>query len=448
MAEIQMTTYDIVIFGASGFTGKHVVREALKFLSPNSPLKSLALAGRNLSKLSETLKWASKSPPTLPLLVADTSDTSSLRRMASQAKLVLNCVGPFRLHGDPVVDACVEAGCDYLDICGEPEFMERIEAVYHEKAVETGSLVISACAFDSIPAEFGFMFNSRQWVSPAAPNRVQAYLQLESDKRMVGNFATYESAVLGFANADNLIKLRRSGRRRARPSIPGSAPTKGSIIEYQKQLGLWALNLASADATVVRRTLSILTENPTGLHGVNEDPKVADKRIAFWSIVKPAHFGVKIGSKKLLGLLPWIAIGLSLMRLCGSSLGRWFLLTFASVFSLGVFRKKGPTKEELESASFKMWFVGHGFSDANLASQRNATPDTEIITRVTGPDVGYLTTSIILVQCALIILERRGDLPKGGILTPGIVFGPTNLQDRLQENGVSFDMISKTQFYT
>ncbi|CAI9272662.1 unnamed protein product [Lactuca saligna] len=115
--------------------------------------------------------------------------------------------------------------------------MERIEAVYHEKAVETGSLVISACGFVSIAAEFGFMFNSRQWVSPAAPNRVQAYLQL---KRTVANFATYESAVLGFANADNLNKLRRSGRRRARPSIPGYAPTKGSIIEYQKQLGLWA----------------------------------------------------------------------------------------------------------------------------------------------------------------------------------------------------------------
>ncbi|MFS8011145.1 putative saccharopine dehydrogenase, NADP binding domain, NAD(P)-binding domain superfamily [Helianthus anomalus] len=211
--------YDIVIFGASGFTGKYVLKEALKFLSPNSPLTSLALAGRSSSKLTETLKWASKTHPTIPILVADTSDPPSLRGMASQAKLVLNCVGPFRLHGEPVVDACVEAGCDYLDICGEPEFMERMEAVYYERAVEMGSLVVSACGFDSVPAELGLMFNLKQWVSPKVPNRVQAYVSLESGKGLVGNFATFESAVLGTSNADKLAKLRRSARRRARPSV-------------------------------------------------------------------------------------------------------------------------------------------------------------------------------------------------------------------------------------
>jgi len=214
------TSYDIVIFGASGFTGKYVVREALKFLdSPNSPLKTLALAGRNPCKLSETLKWASKSHPAIPLLVADTSDPLSLRRMASQAKLVLSCVGPYRYYGEPVVAACVEAGCDYLDISGEPEFMERMEAVYHEKAVEKGSLVISACGFDSIPSELGFLFNSRQWVSPAVPNRVDAYVSLESDTSIAANFATYESAVLGVANADKLVALRRSRPKRARPPV-------------------------------------------------------------------------------------------------------------------------------------------------------------------------------------------------------------------------------------
>lgn len=215
MAEV----YDIIIFGASGFTGKYVVKEALKFLTPNSPLKSLALAGKNPSKLVETLKWASPSHPTLPLIVADTSDPLSIRRMASQAKLVLNCVGPFRFHGESVVAACVEAGCDYLDICGEPEFMERMEAFYHEKAVEMGSLVVSGCAFVSVPAELGLMFNLKQWVSPAVPNRVQAYLCLESDKTVVGNFATFESAVYGVANAHELTKLRRSSRKRARPSV-------------------------------------------------------------------------------------------------------------------------------------------------------------------------------------------------------------------------------------
>jgi short subunit dehydrogenase-like uncharacterized protein len=79
------------------------------------------------------------------------------------------------------VAACTEFGCDYLDICGEPEFMERMEAKYHDKAVEKGSLVISACRFDLVPAELGLMFNLRQWVPPTVPNRVEAYLSLESD---------------------------------------------------------------------------------------------------------------------------------------------------------------------------------------------------------------------------------------------------------------------------
>lgn len=97
--------------------------------------------------------------------------------------------------------------------------MERMEAKYGEKAAETGSLIISACGFDSVPAELGLLFNSRQWVEPAVPNRVEAYLSLESEKRMAGNFGTYESAVLGVANSESLQELRRSRPRRARPVV-------------------------------------------------------------------------------------------------------------------------------------------------------------------------------------------------------------------------------------
>ncbi|XP_075515015.1 LOW QUALITY PROTEIN: putative mitochondrial saccharopine dehydrogenase-like oxidoreductase At5g39410 [Primulina tabacum] len=446
MAENNPKIFDVIILGASGFTGKYVVREALKFLNvPNSPLKSLALAGRSPSRLSEALNWAASPhlPPKIPLLTADTSDPSSLTRLAAQAKIVLNCVGPFRLYGHPVVEACVESGCDYLDISGEPDFMERMEALYHEKAVEKGSLVISACGFDSIPAEIGLMFHSKQWAEPSCPNSVDAYLSLESDKEIVGNFGTYESAVLGVANADTLMELRRSRPKRARPAILGPGPAKGSIIKHQKHLGLWALKLPSADSVVVRRTLSTLTENPHGLPGVNETPEHHKKREAFWSSVKPAHFGVKLGTKSLLGLFPVIMLGIFIGLLSKTSQGRWLLLKFPAFFSCGWFKKKGPSEDQVASATFKMWFVGHGYSDSSLASQGSKKVDTEVITRVMGPEIGYLTTPIILVQCALILLNDRENLPKGGVFTPGIVFGPTDLQERLQENGISFDFISK-----
>ncbi|XP_030952261.1 probable mitochondrial saccharopine dehydrogenase-like oxidoreductase At5g39410 [Quercus lobata] len=435
-------TYDLIILGASGFTGKYVVKEALKF---HNSLKSIALAGRNPTKLTQTLQWASQPhpPPPIPILTFDTSDPQSLLSLCSQTKLILNCVGPFRLYGEPVVAACVETGCDYLDICGEPEFMERVEAKYGEKAVETGSLVISACGFDSIPAELGLIFNSRQWVPPAVPNRVEAYLSLESQKRIVGNFGTFESAVLGIANADKLQELRRSRPRRARPVIPGPSPPKGPLIEHQKKIGLWAVKLPSADSIVVRRTLAALTENPVGLPGVNESAEHSEKRGAFWSTVKPAHFGVKIGSKSLLGVFRFITVGMFMGLLGRTAFGRWLLLKFPSIFSLGWFRKKGPSDDEVRSASFKMWFVGCGFSNNSLVSEANMKPDMEIITRVMGPEIGYLTTPIILLQCALILLSQRDNLPNG-VFPPGIVFGPTDLQERLQENGISFDVISKS----
>ncbi|XP_010904920.1 probable mitochondrial saccharopine dehydrogenase-like oxidoreductase At5g39410 [Elaeis guineensis] len=442
----QTQAFDLVILGASGFTGKYVVREALKFLgTPNSPLKTLALAGRNSSKLAQSLAWAAapSPPPPIPLISADVSDPSSLLALCRRTKLLLNCVGPFRVYGDPVVAACVEAGIDYLDISGEPEFMERMEAKYHEKAVKVGSLVVSACGFDSVPAEMGLMFNSRQWVSPAVPNRAEAYLSLESETRIVGNVGTYESAVLGVANAGQLQELRRSRPKRARPAIPGPPPPKGPLIEHQKSVGLWAIKLPSADAIVVRRTLATLTENPHGLQGVDETEEHIEKRKNFWSTVKPAHFGVKIGTKSLLGIMRLIVTGLFIGLFGQFAFGRSLLLKFPEIFSLGWFRKTGPTEEEVRSASFKMWFIGSGYSNGSLALQGGGKPDAEIITRISGPEIGYLTTPIILVQCALIVLGQRANLPKGGVYPPGIVFGPTDLQERLQENGISFEVISK-----
>ncbi|PKA49762.1 putative mitochondrial saccharopine dehydrogenase-like oxidoreductase [Apostasia shenzhenica] len=439
--------FDLVIFGASGFTGKYVIREALKFLSsPSCPFKTLALAGRNPAKVSESLAWAAAPcpPPPIPIVSADVSDPSSLVALFRRTSLVLNCVGPFRLYGEPVVAACVEAGTDYLDICGEPEFMERMEAEFHDRAKKTGALVVSACGFDSVPAEVGFMFHSRQWEPPAVPNRVEVYVVLESERKIVGNIGTYESAVLGVANASQLQDLRRTRPRRQRPEIPiPGPPLKAQLIERQKTLGLWAMKLPSADATIVRRTLTALTENPQGLQGDNEIEEYSEKRERFWPTVKPAHFGVKIGSKSPFGLITFVITGLFIGLLGMFAFGMKLLLKFPEIFSLGSFSKKGPTEDEVKAATFKMWFVGQGYSDSRLASERAVNPDTEIITRVSGPEVGYSATPIILIQCAMIVLNQRHNFPNGGVYTPGIVFGPTDLGERLQANGICFEFISK-----
>ncbi|PWA73156.1 saccharopine dehydrogenase-like oxidoreductase [Artemisia annua] len=290
-----------------------------------------------------------------------------------------------------------------------------MEAVYYDKAVEMGSLVVSAC-FD----RFLLSYADDRWVT----------------------LQRYESA-FWVANAGNLMKLRRTTRRkRARPSIPGYAPPpRGFEVEHQQKIGLWGIKLPSADASIIRRTLSFLAEYPSGLEGGYEDPKHAEKRAAFWSQIKPAHFGVKIASKTRLGLQLIITVGTIIGRLSSSPLGRWLLLTFPAICTFGLFKKNGPTAAEVAGGSFKMWFVGHGFSDASRVS---GEPDMEVVTRIKGPEIGYVTTPIILIQCALILLKQRGDLPNGGVFPPGIVFGPTDLQSRLQKNGISFEVISKS----
>ncbi|KAI3462905.1 hypothetical protein Pfo_019568 [Paulownia fortunei] len=228
------------------------------------------------------------------------------------------------------------------------EASKVFEEIFDRDVVACTSIIIGCAQVGDHYAKEVFrvaLDMQRKWAGPSVPNRVEAYLRLESDKKIVGNFGTYESAVLGVDSADKLVELRRSRAKRARSEIPGPPPPKGSLIEHQKQLGLWALKPLSADSTVVRRTLA--------------------------------------------------------------------------------FRKKGPSEDEVAS-------VGHGFSDAStLASQGNKKPDTKVITRVMGP------------ECALIVLADRDNLPKGAVFTPAIVFGPTDLQ----ENGISFDLVSKNNLF-
>lgn len=145
---------DIVILGASGFTGKYVLRELLKFVNPpNAPPRRIAIAGRSKKKLAAALTWASSSSGdqnlsmntnnniNVPIYEADVNSVQSLISLCKKTKVLVSCVGPYRKYGEPVVQACVEAGVDYLDITGEPEFMEKMEHLYHEKAKQSGWFV-------------------------------------------------------------------------------------------------------------------------------------------------------------------------------------------------------------------------------------------------------------------------------------------------------------------
>src|SRR3954454_7763252 len=146
--------YDIVVFGATGFTGA-LTAEYLVAHAPEGA--RLALAGRNQSKL-EAVRERIGAPSDLPLLQADVTDADSLRRVASQSRVVITTVAPYTLPGEPLVAACAAAGTDYVDLTGEPEFVDLMWLRYHTQAQRTGARLVHSCGFDSIPYDLGVLY--------------------------------------------------------------------------------------------------------------------------------------------------------------------------------------------------------------------------------------------------------------------------------------------------
>ena len=145
--------FDIVLFGASGFTGRLVADYLVRdYVNKGSGLK-LALAGRNKDKVSAIAKEVGA--PDLPILVGDSFDADALSGIASRAKVVVTTVGPYAKYGEALVAACVEHGTDYCDLTGEAQFARRMIDAHHEKAQQTGARIVHCCGFDSIPSDLG-----------------------------------------------------------------------------------------------------------------------------------------------------------------------------------------------------------------------------------------------------------------------------------------------------
>merc|ERR1712018_187523 len=160
--------YDIVIFGASGYTGQNVieyvykaVEQDLKNQLGDKKIKlKWAVAGRSMDKLAKALMAVSLKNPefdhsSIDMIFCDVSNEQSIVEMAAQAKVLLNCVGPYRFTGEKIAKACVSQSTNYVDISGEPQFLETMQLKYHEEAEKKGIYIIGSCGFDSIPSDVG-----------------------------------------------------------------------------------------------------------------------------------------------------------------------------------------------------------------------------------------------------------------------------------------------------
>lgn len=187
------------------------------------------------------------------MLEADVADPASMRRLAEQARVVATTVGPYVKYGEDLVAACADTGADYLDLSGEPEFVDLTYVRHDARARETGARLVHACGFDSIPHDLGTYFTVQQ-LPQDVPLAVDGFVT--ADATFSGG--TFASALGQFARGRQMIAAARD-RARHEPRLMGrraQAPT--GVPRFVGEVGAWALPLPTIDPQIVKRSARAL----------------------------------------------------------------------------------------------------------------------------------------------------------------------------------------------
>jgi len=425
--------YDLVIFGASGYTGQcvieYVVRavdQDLKKHGDESQKLKWAVAGRNEDRLTKSLVIAASQCPgfdysTVPILICDVKDQSSVKRMVTQSKIILNCVGPYRFSGEQIVKACVENGTHHVDLSGEPQFLEEMQLRYNEEAEKKGIYIVGSCGFDSIPSDLGQMVVHRSMDGPV--NTIETYLKCTTPPDEPGamiNFATYQCAIYGFAMAHELKNIRKALFPERLPSLKPKLTPRGNVHKSQLT-NSWCMPFPGSDRSVMMRS------QRARYHRENK---------------RPAQISCYVQISNLFWVMLTMIAGTMFGLLAGFKFGRTLLETFPGFFSFGTVSKKGPSRKMAENTNFEMKLFGKGWQGQDEGSLSDLGPETqEVIVTVNGKNVGYGATCECLIQSALTILKEEDKIPgSGGVLTPGFAFKDTTIVERLHENGVTFNV--------
>jgi short subunit dehydrogenase-like uncharacterized protein len=390
MPEASSREYEIVVYGASGFTGGLTA----DYLAHNAPGLRWALAGRNQGKLAAARDRLANIDPALaelPILHADADDPASLEAMAASTQVVITTVGPYLNYGEPVVAACAAAGTDYVDLTGEPEFVDRMWLGYHAEAQRTGARLVHSCGFDSIPHDLGALFTVLA-LPEGVPLRVEGFV------RAGGTFSggTFHSAVTAMSR---LRQGRQAASERKRAESRPVGRRVGGIVGPPRRVeeaGGWALPMPTIDPQVVLHSAAALER-----YG-------PDFRYGHYLTVKhlPMAAGLAGGVGTLVALAQLPPTRNLLLKLKDPG--------------------DGPTPEQRDKAWFKVRFLGEGGG-------------TRVVCEVSGGDPGYGETSKMLAETALSL--ARDDLPAtSGQVTTAVALGQA-LIDRLSAAGITFTQV-------
>ncbi|MFE3447531.1 saccharopine dehydrogenase family protein [Nonomuraea sp. NPDC059194] len=367
--------YDIVLLGATGFTGA-LTAEYLAGAVP--PGCRWALAGRDRAKL-EALGLD------VPLLHADVTDPASLDALAGQARVVATTVGPYLRYGEPLVKACAQAGTHYVDLTGEPEFVDRMFVRYDGLAARTGAKIVHACGFESIPYDLGVL-HTVDLLPSGVPLKVSGFLR--GSGRPSGG--TLRSAVTAMSRARQMAEAatqRRSAEIRPKGRKVSALP--GGL----RHVGGWALPMPTIDPQIVGRSARAL------------DSYGPDFTYRQYFAVRrlPSALAVAAGAGAV-AVLAQIPAGRD-----------WLLGRIAP--------GDGPSAEQRARGWFRLTLLGEGGGE-------------RVVTEVSGGDPGYSETAKMLAESALCL--AFDDLPDvAGQLTTAVAMGRP-LIDRLQAAGIRF----------
>jgi short subunit dehydrogenase-like uncharacterized protein len=386
---------DLVLFGATGFTGRLTAEYLARHVDRQGPdgLR-WALAGRNRDKLEgvrEHLATVDDTLGDLPLLTADATDDVSLKDVAHRARVVITTVGPYLLYGEPLVAACAEAGTDYVDLTAEPEFVDRMYVAHHATARDSGARIVHACGFDSIPHDLGAYFTVG-----LLPDDVPISLRGVVRASGMASGGTIHSALTQLSRSQQ-NRAAAAARRSIEPR-PDGRSSRAVVGKPHRDpvLGRWLLPLPTIDPVVVARSgAAIPSYGP-------------EFRYSHYAGTKTLRYAVG-GAAGVAAL----GIAAQVPPVRRAVLDR-------------IKQGEGPDPARRARSWFTVDFVGEGGGQT-------------VRTRVSGGDPGYDETAKMLAEAAL-SLAHDANPSTSGQVTTAQAMGDA-LTARLQTAGIKFEQL-------
>lgn len=396
--------FDIIIWGASGFTGRLVALYLFDKYGATGDLK-WAMGGRNLTKLEKVREEVADK--NVPLVIANSNDKVSLLNMVKRTKVICTTVGPYAKYGSNLVEACIKSQIHYCDLAGEVQWMNKMINRHHEAAKVNGSKIVHACGFDSIPSDMGVYFIQKKSKAKrgSIAQKIKMRVAAISGGISGGTYASL-SQVLEEAQKDKMVYKILTNPYALNPIDKQVGKDKSDlrsvIFDEASQSWIGPFIMASINTKVVRRS-NVLSSYAYGESFRYDEATIFGK--GFLGRVK--------------GILCSIPIGLIMYAKQGSLLKKGLDILFP-------IPGEGPTKQKMENGFYNLRFY------ITLADGENA------FAKVTGDmDPGYGSSSKMLAESAVCLAKDKLS-NTSGILTPSLAMGDSLLK-RLEKNaGLAF----------